>query len=135
MLAAGCSASAVAAFRHNYTQLASGETGLLAESDISPVTELPTLAELRGAGSAVDVPSLLSKTVVLKLNGGLGTSMGLEKAKSLLAVKDGLTFLCARAARGSPVPLWLTPPCAAPRASGQHCARSQRSLSVVSSRP
>jgi UDP-N-acetylglucosamine pyrophosphorylase len=30
---------------------------------------------------------------VLKLNGGLGTSMGLEQAKSLLEVKDGHTFL------------------------------------------
>ena len=29
---------------------------------------------------------LLSQTAVLKLNGGLGTSMGLEKAKSLLEV-------------------------------------------------
>jgi UDP-N-acetylglucosamine pyrophosphorylase len=36
---------------------------------------------------------LLSATAVLKLNGGLGTSMGLEKAKSLLEVKDGKTFL------------------------------------------
>lgn len=36
---------------------------------------------------------LLAKTAVLKLNGGLGTSMGLEKAKSLLEVKDGHTFL------------------------------------------
>lgn len=36
---------------------------------------------------------LLSKTAVFKLNGGLGTSMGLEKAKSLLEVKDGKTFL------------------------------------------
>jgi hypothetical protein len=36
---------------------------------------------------------LLSSTAVLKLNGGLGTSMGLEKAKSLLEVKDGKTFL------------------------------------------
>jgi UDP-N-acetylglucosamine pyrophosphorylase len=39
------------------------------------------------------VQSLLSATAVLKLNGGLGTSMGLEKAKSLLEVKDGKTFL------------------------------------------
>lgn len=36
---------------------------------------------------------LLSKTAVFKLNGGLGTSMGLEKAKSLLEVKEGKTFL------------------------------------------
>lgn len=40
-----------------------------------------------------DFSVLLSKTAVLKLNGGLGTSMGLEKAKSLLPVKDGKTFL------------------------------------------
>ena len=37
--------------------------------------------------------TLLQQTAVLKLNGGLGTSMGLEKAKSLLPVKDGKTFL------------------------------------------
>ena len=30
---------------------------------------------------------------MLKLNGGLGTGMGLEKAKSLLPLKDGATFL------------------------------------------
>jgi UDP-N-acetylglucosamine pyrophosphorylase len=33
------------------------------------------------------------QAVVLKLNGGLGTGMGLDKAKSLLEVKDSLTFL------------------------------------------
>ena len=38
-------------------------------------------------------PSLLGSTVMLKLNGGLGTGMGLEKAKSLLPLKDGATFL------------------------------------------
>ena len=37
--------------------------------------------------------ALLAKTAVLKLNGGLGTSMGLEKAKSLLPVKGGKSFL------------------------------------------
>lgn len=35
---------------------------------------------------ASGVQSLLKETAVLKLNGGLGTSMGLEKAKSLLEV-------------------------------------------------
>jgi UDP-N-acetylglucosamine pyrophosphorylase len=40
-----------------------------------------------------EVQDLLSGTAVIKLNGGLGTSMGLEKAKSLLVVKDGKTFL------------------------------------------
>jgi len=38
-------------------------------------------------------PELLKKTVVLKLNGGLGTGMGLDKAKSLLPVGGGHNFL------------------------------------------
>ena len=38
-------------------------------------------------------PSALERAVVLKLNGGLGTSMGMTKAKSLLEVKEGHTFL------------------------------------------
>ena len=29
---------------------------------------------------------------MLKLNGGLGTGMGLEKAKSLLTLRDRMTF-------------------------------------------
>ncbi|KAG2750310.1 UTP-glucose-1-phosphate uridylyltransferase [Suillus brevipes Sb2] len=35
----------------------------------------------------------LSKLAVLKVNGGLGTSMGINGAKSALEVKDGMTFL------------------------------------------
>ena len=47
----------------------------------------------RGAAGAGDAPSLLDQAVVIKLNGGLGTSMGMTRAKSLLEAKDGLTFL------------------------------------------
>jgi UTP--glucose-1-phosphate uridylyltransferase len=35
----------------------------------------------------------MSKVVVVKLNGGLGTSMGLDHAKSLLPIRSGLSFL------------------------------------------
>ena len=38
-------------------------------------------------------PALLQQTVMLKLNGGLGTGMGLDKAKSLLPLKGKETFL------------------------------------------
>ncbi|MEA2148337.1 MAG: UTP--glucose-phosphate uridylyltransferase, partial [Solirubrobacteraceae bacterium] len=72
-------------------RLRAGETGVLAEADIEPVAELPDAAELpsdnEGARAALD------RTVVIKLNGGLGTSMGMTAPKSLLEVKDGLTFL------------------------------------------
>src|SRR5262245_14686224 len=91
MLSAGLSDACVAAFRHNYTALVAGQTGQIPESDIQPVTSLPRFADIDR--SAAPDAALLAQTVVLKLNGGLGTSMGLESPKSLLPVKDGLTFL------------------------------------------
>jgi UTP--glucose-1-phosphate uridylyltransferase len=82
---------AVKTFAHYYELLQAGETGTLAESEIEPVDELPDADELPedepGARDA------LAQTVVIKLNGGLGTSMGMTGPKSLLEVKDGLTFL------------------------------------------
>ncbi|XP_057433258.1 UTP--glucose-1-phosphate uridylyltransferase-like [Lotus japonicus] len=39
------------------------------------------------------VKNLLDKLVVLKLNGGLGTTMGCTGPKSVIEVRDGLTFL------------------------------------------
>lgn len=100
---AGLSQAAMDAFKHNYEQLVGGASGLVPESDITPVTELPHLASLHashasqggnGSGHSLgDTSQLLHKTAVLKLNGGLGTSMGLEKAKSLLKVKADKTFL------------------------------------------
>ncbi len=79
-------------FEHYYQQLRSGNTGLISENQIQAVKSLPDTdeipAELSARGEAA-----LSKTALLKLNGGLGTSMGLEKAKSLLLVKDNYSFL------------------------------------------
>lgn len=67
------------------------KTGFIAETEITPVASLLDLeTDIR---NHVKRASDLPRVVVLKLNGGLGTSMGLDKAKSLLAVKDSLTFL------------------------------------------
>ena len=80
-------------FRHYYGLLLRGETGLISKADIDPVAEgeiadVEKLAGLRKVGEAA-----VEKSVVIKLNGGLGTSMGLDRAKSLLKAKDGLSFL------------------------------------------
>ncbi len=40
-----------------------------------------------------DIETILDRTVAIRLNGGLGTSMGMTRAKSLLEAKDGLSFL------------------------------------------
>ena len=90
MRAAGLSAACIAAFRHNYNALVAGDTGQIPEASIQPVATLPRYEEV---GSAAPDSALLAQTAVLKLNGGLGTSMGLESPKSLLPVKEGMTFL------------------------------------------
>ena len=86
--AEGLNDAAIAAFKYNYTKLASGANLMMPEGAIEPVDSLPSYESL----TEEDV-SLLSKTVMLKLNGGLGTGMGLEKAKSLLKLKGADTFL------------------------------------------
>jgi UDP-N-acetylglucosamine pyrophosphorylase len=92
MKAERLSDAAIAAFAHSYAELVSGSSGTISESSIHPASSLPDL-EKDIRGSIANDTSLLQKTVVLKLNGGLGTSMGLDKAKSLLEVKGGNTFL------------------------------------------
>ena len=81
-----------------------GDTGMLAESTIEPVNDLPRADDLPEGD-----PGDLGKAVMIKLNGGLGTSMGMTRAKSLVEVKDGLTFLdvIARQATTAGVPLLL----------------------------
>ncbi len=87
----GAAEATVAAFEHAVGQLAAGAHGLLPEAEIEPVQALPDADELPAADTGV--AELLDRTVVLKLNGGLGTSMGMTRAKALLEVRDGLTFL------------------------------------------
>jgi len=83
---------AIKAFAYYYRQLVDGETGLIAEDQIQPVETLPDLEKL-GSDYKEIGQSVLEQTVMLKLNGGLGTSMGLQRAKSLLPVKNEMTFL------------------------------------------
>jgi len=111
MRAEGLGDAAVESFARQYERLREGETGTLAESEIEPVASLPDADELTAEADA----ELLDATVVIKLNGGLGTSMGMTKAKSLLEVKDGRTFLdliaeqvlALREASGARIPLIL----------------------------
>jgi UDP-N-acetylglucosamine pyrophosphorylase len=86
------SSSAISAFESTYKSLVSGATGLIHEKDIKPAADLVDAEKIMNGGIQPDA-SLLDKTVVLKLNGGLGTGMGLDKAKSLLKVKGDDTFL------------------------------------------
>eukprot|EP00933_Yihiella_yeosuensis_P013557 TRINITY_DN12502_c1_g4_i1.p1 TRINITY_DN12502_c1_g4~~TRINITY_DN12502_c1_g4_i1.p1 ORF type:complete len:922 (+),score=248.09 TRINITY_DN12502_c1_g4_i1:78-2843(+) len=85
----GLNDAAIAAFKYTFGVLVSGASTMIPESSIGPVASLPAYEDLNIAGK----PDLLKETVMLKLNGGLGTGMGLDKAKSLLPVTGGKTFL------------------------------------------
>jgi len=89
MMADGCNEAAIAAFKYNLGVLTSGANTMMGEDVLDPVHSLPELDKLNIKPN----PDLLKDTLILKLNGGLGTGMGLDKAKSLLSVVDGNSFL------------------------------------------
>jgi UTP--glucose-1-phosphate uridylyltransferase len=110
---AGVSPTAIEVFARFYGLLESGETGVIPESTVRPLTDVPHLDALAVDDDAAR--EALGATAVIKLNGGLGTSMGMDRAKSLLRVRGDRTFLdviagqvlAARAATGARLPLVL----------------------------
>jgi UTP--glucose-1-phosphate uridylyltransferase len=101
---------AIDTFAHYEELLREGDQGTMPEDELEPLTEVQGLDALPDADR-----SDLERVVVLKLNGGLGTSMGMTQAKSLLEVKGGHTFLDViarqvlhlRERHGAPIPLLL----------------------------
>lgn len=90
MTDAGIDPVAIDTFAHYYRLLEHGETGIIPESSIEPL-DTESLADVDVDDEAAS--AALRRTVVIKLNGGLGTSMGMERAKSLLCVRQGWSFL------------------------------------------
>jgi len=80
----------ITAFSYYFQKLEAGETGKLSEKEIKPPSEA-NIINYKDIENIKREP--LDKLAVIKLNGGLGTSMGLTKAKTLLPVKGELTFL------------------------------------------
>jgi UTP--glucose-1-phosphate uridylyltransferase len=91
MAAAGIHQLAIDVFSYYYRQLEQGVSGFIPENTIEPLTDPPMLSDV--AVSEEDAATALQRTVIIKLNGGLGTSMGMDKAKSLLPVRKDKTFL------------------------------------------
>src|SRR2546423_12242450 len=90
--AGGIHGAELAALCRRLRQLGEQDAGLLPSEVLEPLASLPHLDELPepSPGQARDV---LDRLVIIKLNGGLGTSMGLSGPKSLLEVKPGASFL------------------------------------------
>jgi UTP--glucose-1-phosphate uridylyltransferase len=90
--AGGVRGAELAALRRRLQQLGKQQAGLLPGQVLEPLADLPCLDGLPDPppGRAREV---LDQLVVVKLNGGMGTSMGLSGPKSLLEVKPGTSFL------------------------------------------
>ncbi|QIM21750.1 UTP--glucose-1-phosphate uridylyltransferase [Phycicoccus sp. HDW14] len=91
MREAGVDDLAIRVFAHFHDQLAADVTGTIPEDTVEPLTDPPSLDDVRPPEDAVR--EALGRTVVVKLNGGLGTSMGVQGPKSALEVREGRTFL------------------------------------------
>ena len=93
METAGIHPVVVDTFAYYYAQILAGETGLISRRDIEPVAsgEVQDASHIKQYAEAGK--QALKHAVMIKLNGGLGTSMGLTGAKSLLEVKNSATFL------------------------------------------
>ena len=88
MREAGQPEEAIRAFASAYRRLESGESALLPSADLEPAGDVDTLEQLPEADA-----DALDRVAVVKLNGGLATSMGLRSPKSLVEARDGRSFL------------------------------------------
>ncbi len=118
-LVAGCTrmadahqpCEAIKAFKHYYNLLYQGASGLIHSRDARPVDRLTDYDEL--GGCELTGYEHAGQVLILKLNGGLGTSMGLSQSKSLIPIRNNMTFLdfivrqvtFLRNQLGKPIPL------------------------------
>jgi UTP--glucose-1-phosphate uridylyltransferase len=89
MRAAGAHAEAIRAFESAYSRLTSGQSTMLPSSELEPAGDVDRLEDL----PEVDAAEVLGQVALIKLNGGLATTMGLQQPKSLMEARDGLSFL------------------------------------------
>ena len=85
---AGQPEEAVRNFASAYRRLVSGESAMLPSADLEPAGDVPLLEGLPEADAGG-----LDRLAVIKLNGGLATTMGLRSPKSLVEARDGRSFL------------------------------------------
>ena len=80
----------IQSFSNSYYKILEGATGTISDAEIEPPAK-ENLINYNKLESVASSP--LEKLAVIKLNGGLGTSMGLKKAKTLLKIKGENNFL------------------------------------------
>jgi UTP--glucose-1-phosphate uridylyltransferase len=90
MRADGQDEEAIRAFARAYERLESGESVVIPSDSLEPASDVPALEDLP---SDLNAHEALARVAVIKLNGGLATTMGLRGPKSLMEARDGMSFL------------------------------------------
>jgi UTP--glucose-1-phosphate uridylyltransferase len=85
----GLPEEAVRSFSHAYATLREGVGATLPDRELQPVRDLPRASDLKIAAN----PDALAAAVIVKVNGGLGTSMGMAGPKCLIEARGGHSFL------------------------------------------
>jgi UTP--glucose-1-phosphate uridylyltransferase len=88
MRAGGQPEDAVRAFAGAYRRLEAGDAGAISSAELEPATDVASLDRLPDAGGEA-----LEAVASIKLNGGLATTMGLRRPKSLIEAREGRSFL------------------------------------------
>ena len=84
----GMSDMSILQFKHLYEVWRNdNESTWIRENDVEPLGHVPSFHDVYETINHEKAVDAFSKTAFIKLNGGLGTSMGLERAKSLLPVR------------------------------------------------
>ncbi len=86
---AGAQEEAIRAFQNAYDRLQSGDEAMLPSAELEPAEDVTALDDL----PAADAAQALAAVAVIKLNGGLATTMGLQQPKSLMEAREGHSFL------------------------------------------
>jgi UTP--glucose-1-phosphate uridylyltransferase len=79
---------AIRSFRSAYQRLREGESAMLPSAELEPAGDVDIFDQLPEVDSQI-----LDHVAVIKLNGGLATTMGLRSPKSLVEVREGRSFL------------------------------------------
>ncbi|HET9123972.1 MAG TPA: UTP--glucose-1-phosphate uridylyltransferase [Solirubrobacteraceae bacterium] len=92
MRAAGQHEEAVGAFLSAYDRLVGGDEAQIASDSLQPAGDVTALEDLPPVGEE-RIGEVLGGLALIKLNGGLATSMGLQQPKSLMEAREGRSFL------------------------------------------
>jgi UTP--glucose-1-phosphate uridylyltransferase len=89
----GLDSEIIDSFSYYYQKVVNNEKGFIHDKDITSIEseEIPDLKDLENYTEAGK--KMMHQTVMIVLNGGLGTSMGLTGPKSLIKIKHNKTFL------------------------------------------